>query len=251
MNIARATVLLLLAAAACTRTSERNVTTWFKLRDQHPTIDAPHLYASGPHTVSSWMEVGGRWVEVLHQEQNGITNHRSAWRLDGGEAVLHEDGQDLWIYRRDRGADMRTKVPCRFYNVSVSLDGTRISCVDCHFARQHLNHWGCDVTVLRSDATAIDHFVSDLPGQREGLEPLLAHDLGFLRDGTPLVVAKYSIPDESFDMHCLLIAVDANGGRLLSDVPRMRDCGEPQSWKSHLPAGVEISFQAPTTSPHD
>ena len=147
---------------------------------------------------------------------------------------------------------MRTKVPCRFYNVSVSLDGTRISCVDCRSPRQHLNCWGSDVTVLRSDATAVGHYVSDLPGQREGLEPLLVtNGLGFLRDGTPLVVAKYSIPDVSFDMHCLLIAVDANGGRVLSDVPRMRDCDEPQSWKSHLPAGVEISFQPPTTSPHD
>ena len=215
------------------------MTTWFKLRDQHPTIDLPHAYASGPHTLSTWMEVGGRWVEIEHDDQTGITNHRRAWRLDRSEAGLYEDGQDLWIYRRDRGANMRTKVPCRPYNVSVSLDGARISCVDCRFARQDLNCWGSDVTVFRSDATAIGHFVSDLPGQREGLETLFIHGLGFLRDGTPLVVAEYTIPEVSFDRHCLLIAVDANGGRLLSDIPRMRDCLQPRSWSSHLPAGAE------------
>jgi hypothetical protein len=228
------------------------VTDWFKLRDQHPTIDLPHAFASGPHVVSSWMQVGGRWAEIQHQNEDGIVNHRDAWLLDGGEAVLYDDGRDLWIYRRDHDPGMRTKVPCPTYRVSVSLDGTRISCVQRRFPGPNESRgWGSDTTVLRSDASTVAHYTSDLPGQLDGSGPMFIYPVGFLRDGTPLVGAEYPIPNVDFDEHCLLVAMDSNGGRVLSDVPRMRHCENPSSWRSQLPAGVEITLQQPTRSPHD
>lgn len=145
---------------------------------------------------------------------------------------------------------MRTRVPCPT-GVSVSLDGTRISCVECRFQHPHESRcWGSDVTVFRSGATAVAHYVSDLPGQLDGSGPMFVHGVGFLQDGTPLVEAQYAIANVNFDEHCLLIAMDSNGGRVLSDVPRMRNCEDPRSWKPHLPPGLEISLQQSTRSPH-
>ena len=56
-------VILAVACAGCTRTSEREITGWFKLRDQHPTIEVVHAFASGSHVVSAWMLAGGSWVK--------------------------------------------------------------------------------------------------------------------------------------------------------------------------------------------
>jgi hypothetical protein len=248
----RASVFLWLSVAlnACSISSTRKVTPWFELRDQHPTIDVPHAFASGPHVVSSWMYADGHWTEVQHQDEDGITSHRRAWRLDGGETVLYDDGKNLRVYRRTGRPLAPGSLPCRNYQVKVSEDGMLASCVECRFPHPHESRcWGSDTTVFRSDASVVAHYSSDLPAQMDGSGPMWIFGLGFLSDGRPLVLAEYATR-EPLNSRCMLIAVSAGGAQVLADVPIMQDCEKPESWKSRLPDGVRINLQMPTWSPH-